>query len=136
MCWVMPPASPDDDVGVTDRVEQRRLAVVDVTHHGHDRRARLEQRFVVVVVFTEHRLQLELGLLARLDEQDLGAELLGDQLDHLVGERLRGRDHLARVEQDAHEVAGLAVQPRRELLHRAAARDRRSHPRGSGRRRA
>ena len=35
------------DVGVTDRVEQRGLAVVDVTHDGDDRRARLEQRLVV-----------------------------------------------------------------------------------------
>ena len=79
------------DVGVADRVEQRGLAVVDVTHHGHDRRTRLEQRLVVFLVLTEHGLQLELGLLAGLDEQDLGAELLRDELDHLVGERLRAR---------------------------------------------
>ena len=44
------------------RVEQRGLAVVDVTHDGDDRRARLEQRLVVfVVVVAEQRLQLELG---------------------------------------------------------------------------
>ena len=30
-----------DDIGVAQRVEQRGLAVVDVTHHGHHRRARL-----------------------------------------------------------------------------------------------
>ena len=66
-----------DDVRRADAVEQRGLAVVDVTHHGDDRRARLEQRLVVfLVVVAEQRLQLELGLLAGLDEQDLGAELL------------------------------------------------------------
>ena len=80
MCWVMPPASPATTFAVADAVEQRGLAVVDVTHDGDDRRARLEQRLVlVVVVVAEHRLQLELGLLAGLDEQDLGAELLGDR---------------------------------------------------------
>ena len=62
------------------------------------------ERVVFVVVVTEQRLQLELGLLAGLDEQHLGTERLGDELDHLVGERLRARDHLARVEQQAHEV--------------------------------
>ena len=112
-----------DDVGVADRVEQRGLAVVDVTHDGDDRRPRLEERVVVFVVVAEHRLQLELGLLAGLDEQHLGAERLGDELDHLVGERLRAGDHLARVEQQAHEVGRGAVELGRELLDRDAARD-------------
>ena len=78
-----------------------------------DRRARLEQRFVFfVVVADEQREQLDLLLAAGLDEQHLRAERLGDQLDHLVGER-RGRgDHLARFEQDAHEVGRRAVQLR------------------------
>ena len=81
------------------------------------------QRVVFVVVVAEQRLQLELGLLAGLDEQHLGAERLGDELDHLVGERLRAGDHLARVEQQAHEVGRRAVQLRRELLDGAAALD-------------
>ena len=112
-----------DDVRVADRVEQRGLAVVDVTHDGDDRRARLLERVVVFVVVAEQRLQLELGLLAGLDEQHVGTERLGDELDHLVGERLRAGDHLARVEQQAHEVGGGAVQLRRELLDRDAALD-------------
>ena len=111
-----------DDVRLADAVEQRGLAVVDVTHDGDDRRARLEQRLVLVfVVVSQHRLQLELGLLAGLDEQDLRAELLGDELDHLVGERLRSGDHLAGVEQDADEVRAGAVELGRELLDRDAA---------------
>ena len=100
-----------DHVRVADPVEQRRLAVVDVAHHGDDRRTGLEQRLVLVlVVVAEHRLELELLLLTGLDEEHLGAERLGDQLDHLVGERLRARDHLARVEEQAHEVGRVAVQ--------------------------
>ena len=81
------------------------------------------ERVVVLVVVAEQRLQLELGLLAGLDEQHLGTERLGDELDHLVGERLRAGDHLARVEQQAHEVGGGAVQLGRELLDRDAALD-------------
>ena len=135
MCWVMPPASPATTFASRMRVEQRGLAVVDVAHDGDDRRARLEQRVVFfVVVVAEQRLQLELCLLAGLDEQHLGAERLGDQLDHLVGQRLRAGDHLARVEQEAHEVGGGAVQLGRELLDRDAARRRRSRPRGPARR--
>ena len=60
-----------DDVGVADAVEQRGLAVVDVTQHGDDRRARLEQRVVLVVVVAEHREELDLLLAAGLDEQHL-----------------------------------------------------------------
>ena len=112
-----------DDVRVADVVEQRGLAVVDVAEHGHDRRARLEVGAVVLVVVAEERLQLELGLLAGLDEQHLGAEGLGDELHHLVGQRLRAGDHLTRVEQQTDEVGGGAVQLGRELLDGAATLD-------------
>ena len=113
-----------DDVRVPDAVEQRGLAVVDVTHDGDDGRARLEQRLVVlVVVGGEQRDQFDLLLAAGLDDQDLRAELFGDQLDHLVGERRGRRHHLARREQDAHEVGGRAIQLGCVLLDGAAARD-------------
>ncbi len=113
-----------DDVRAADAVEQRGLAVVDVTHDGDDRRARLEQRLVVfVVVGGEQRDQLDLLLAAGLDDQHLRAERFGDQLDHLVGERRGCRHHLARFEQDADEVGGRAIQLGRVLLDRAAARD-------------
>ena len=109
---------------MADAIEQRGLAVVDVTHHRDDGRARLEQRFVVfVVVGGEQRDQLDLLLAARLDDEDLRAEGLGDQLDHLVGERCGCRHHLAGLEQDAHEIGGRTIQLRRVLLNGAAARD-------------
>ncbi len=111
------------DVRVADRVEQRRLAVVDVTEHRDDRRARLEQRVVFLVVFAQHREELDLLLAPRLDQQHGGAERLRDQLDHLVGERHGRGDHLARLEEDLHEVGGRAVELGRELLDGDAARD-------------
>ena len=110
-------------VGVTDGVEQRGLPVVDVAEHGHDRGTRLEVGVVLVVVVTEQGLQLELGLLTGLDQQHLRTECLGDELDHLVGQRLRAGDHFAGVEQQPHEVGGRSIQLGRELLDGAAALD-------------
>jgi D-arabinose 1-dehydrogenase-like Zn-dependent alcohol dehydrogenase len=49
------------------------------------RRARPEVVFVLVVV-GEHGLELDLLLLARIDEQHLGADVGGEELDHVVGE--------------------------------------------------
>ena len=47
MCWVIPPASTSDDVGIADVVEERRLTVVNVPHHSDDRRTLAEVFFVV-----------------------------------------------------------------------------------------
>ena len=104
------------DVGLSDRVEEGGLAVVDVAHHGDDRGAGLEKRGVVVVLVAEEGLELELLLLPGLDEEHLGAERLADQLDHLVGEGLGAGDHLAGVEEDADQVGRVAVELRGELL--------------------
>ena len=132
-----------DDVRGADRVEERRLAVVDVTHDRHDRGARLEERLVFFfVLIAEECLQLELLFLAGLDKEHLGAEGLGDQLDHLVGEGLGAGDHLAGVQQEPHEVRGVAVELGCELLdrdpawdHDLALRDRRVEWGQRGRRR-
>ena len=98
--------------------------MVDVTHDGDDRRARFEQRvvFIVVIVAGEQREQLDLLLGTGLDQQHLRAEGLRDQLDHLVCERRGGRDHLARLEQEPHEVGRRSVESGRELLDRGATR--------------
>ena len=82
------------DLGLADRVQQRRLAVVDVAHDGDDRRALDE----VLVVVLEDRPRPRPR--RRRDDLDLLAELLGQDQDRLVGERLRERDHLAH----AHEL--------------------------------
>ena len=77
----MPPASPATTLAERILSSSGRLAVVDVAHHRDHRRTRLLVLLVVGVV--EQRLQLDLFLLAGLDEEDLGAELEGEQL-HLV----------------------------------------------------
>jgi hypothetical protein len=60
--------------------------VVDVTHDGDDRGA--GDGVLVVVVHelfdTEAGLKLYLLLLAGVDQADLGADLSGEQLDHVV----------------------------------------------------
>ena len=103
-----------DDVGAADVVEQRGLAVVDVTHHRDDRRTGLLEFVVVGIV--EQLLQFDLLLLTGLDEQDLCADLEREQFHLLVGERHRRRDHLTVVEQEPHDVGRRAVQLRSELL--------------------
>ena len=81
------------------------------------------QRLVVVVAVVEHRLQLDLLLLTGLDQQQVGADLEREQFHLLVGERHRGRDHLAVLQQEADDVGRGAVQLRSELLGRHAALD-------------
>ena len=120
-----------DDVGGADLVEHGRLAVVDVAHHGDHRRAFLQQLLVVVVAVVEHRLELDFLLLARIDEQDVGAELEREQLHVVVGERHRGGDHLAVLEQELDDVGGGAVELGSELLGGDAALD---HDRALGNR--
>ncbi len=83
-----------DDLGLPDRVEQRRLAVVDVAHDRDHRRAVDE---LVVGVIEDGRLG---DLLGGADHLDLAVERVGEHLDGLVGERLRERRHLA----EAHEL--------------------------------
>ena len=73
------------DVGLADAVEQEGLAVVDVAHDGDHGRTGPEVVGLLVVV-GQHGLELDLLLLTRVDEQDLGADVVGEQLDHLVGQ--------------------------------------------------
>ena len=63
-----------DHVGAADAVQQRRLAVVDVTHHRHHRRRGLEV-LVLDLVGLEHFL----AVLA--EELDVAVVLRGQQLD-------------------------------------------------------
>ena len=113
------------DVGGPDAVEELGLAVVDVTHDGDDRWA--PDGVVVLVVVEELDaqllLQLDLLLLAGVDQADRGTDVGREQLDHVVGERLRGRDHLALLEQEADDVGDGAVELGAQLLGRRGAFD-------------
>ena len=68
-----------DDVGRADRIEELRLAVVDVTHDRHDGRPRhLLARLLVLV------LLLELQFILERDDVGRVAELVGHERDRLI----------------------------------------------------
>ena len=105
------------DVGLADRVEQRRLAVVDVAHDRDDRRARLE---VLVGVL---ELGLGVGVLGRRDDLDLLVELVGEDLDRVVGQRLRERRHLAEAHQLLDDLGDAHAELLGDVLDRRAGVD-------------
>ena len=88
-------------VGLADRVQQLRLAVVDVTHDGDDRRPGREILLAALVLTeldVEALQQLAVLVLGR-DDLDLVVELTGQHLEGVLGHGLGGRHHLAQVEQ-------------------------------------
>ena len=96
--------------------------MVDVAHDGHDRRAGTQVLLALFLFFLEVlRLELGLLLLAAVDEADLRPDLGGEQLDHVVAERLGGGDDLALEEQEADHVPGRPVELGPELARRRAA---------------
>jgi hypothetical protein len=103
---------------LTDRVEQRRLSVVDVSHDRHDGRTWREFGLRVV-----ERGRLEL-LLGGVLDRDLAVELRADDLDFLVREGLRGRSHLPEPHQDLDELAHGYAERLRQVLDRDARLDR------------
>ena len=58
----MPPRLAGSDTGVADGVEQARLAVVDVTHDGDDRRTRLQ----ILVLLQLLAVKVDVELLQQL----------------------------------------------------------------------
>ena len=126
------------DVRRPDRVEQLGLAVVDVTHHGDDRRPRLEELLVALGlaldVDVEGAEQLAVLVLGR-DDLDVVAELGAEQAERVLVERLRGRGHLTEVEQHGDEARRVRVDLLGEVGQRGAATqadDRRAVAAGDG----
>jgi hypothetical protein len=76
------------DLGLADRIQQRSLAVVHVTH-DRDHRGTLYEILLHVV---EHRL--DLNVIGGVHDLDLLVEFARDHLDGVVGERLCERGHL------------------------------------------
>ena len=113
------------DAGLADRVEQRRLAVIDVAHDRDDRPAR------------DHVLRIG-GLVAFGDDflleaarLDLGAEARGERLRGFEIDRGVDGHHHAAIEQRLQRVLDANFEAIGEILHRHAfgegdrARDRR-----------
>ena len=124
MCWVMPPASP-----ATTSVERMRSSSsvlpwstwpMTVTT---GRPGPLVGLVLLVLVLEVAGQQLRLLLLAGVDQAHVGADLGGEELDHVVGQRLGRHDHLALQQQEAHDVTGAAVELGPEVARGRAALD-------------
>jgi len=123
-------------VRLADRVEQRGLAVVDVSHHGDDDRP-LHERLGL-----RGGGRLEEALLLEADVLNLEAELLGHAAGGLDVDRLVDRDHGAERHQLALDLRRLRAELARELghadraldAHHAARRLRGARGRGAARR--
>ena len=115
-----------------DRVEQAGLAVVDVAHDGHDRRARLEERRLVLLEedflggLRRGRITV-LGFgaaLLRLDRLGyLVAQLAGDERSRVAVERLVDVGEDAALDQLADHVRGVDAEQLGQLLDRDRVRD-------------
>ena len=99
------------DVGIAQRIEQRGLAVVDVAHHGHHRRARLQ---ILGPVLDALEADLDVGL---ADPLGLVAELAHDQLGGVGIEGLIDGRHDAHLHQLLDHVGAAHRHPVGELGH-------------------
>ena len=111
------------DVRLTDGVQQPGLAVVDVTHHGHHRRAGLQVFLAALVLAVGEVERFQQFAVLVLGGHDLNVvvHLAAQQLQRLVTDRLGGRDHLAEVEQRLHQGGGVGVDLLGEVAQRRAA---------------
>ena len=133
-----PAALAGRDLGRPDRVEQARLAVVDVAHDGHDRGPGLEERRLVLLV--EDLLgRLGRGLLALALGGPGGGHGLGHLVAELAGDERRGvavdelvdRREDPALDQLADDVGRVDAEQLGELLDRdrAGQLDRAAFPR-------
>ena len=105
------------DVRAAQRIEQRRLAVVDVSHHGHDRRSGLQVFRALFEARVFHLGERDLlGLFLEAEHLRDRAELERDLDRHLGVERLVDRGEHAAAEQLRDDVFRLAVELLGQLL--------------------
>ena len=90
-------------LGATDVVEQRGLAVVDVTHDGDHRRARLQRHVLVLGTFV-----IEEGIrIVQLGGKRLVAHFLDHDHRRFLVQQLVDGDHRAHLHQDLDDFGGL-----------------------------
>ena len=102
------------DVGRTQRIEQRGLAVVHVTHHGDHRRTRLQ---VVIGIGGTLQAHLDVGL---RDTPCAVAEFLHHEFRGIGIQRLGDGGHDAEFHQRLDHLAGACGHAVGEFLHRDA----------------
>ena len=100
-----------DDVGLADKVEQRRFSVVDVTHDRHNRWARHQ---VLLGVFLDHDGLLHLGA----DKLHFKAKFFGDDGDGLRIQTLVDGHHDAQRHARRNDFVDPAIHHRGQLGHR------------------
>lgn len=113
-----------DDVRLADRVQQSGLTVVDVTHDGHDRRTG-DECFLAALVLAEldvEGLEQLAVLLLRADDLEDEVHLVREESQRLVGDGLRGGDHLAEVHHHADERRRVGADLLREVGEGGTAR--------------
>ena len=98
-------------LGLADGVEQRRLAMVDVAHDSDHRWARLEVFGAIDGSLVE--LHLFVGGVGDLD---CALEVVGEDHDGLVGQRLGDGRHLAVAHHGLDDVGGGDTQQLRDVL--------------------
>jgi hypothetical protein len=105
-------------IGVAKRVEQRGLAVIDVAHHGDDRRARLG---IGGIIDNVEQALFDVG---RGDALDGVAQFLGDQLRGVGVDHVGDLVHRALLHQHADDVDRALRHAVGEFLDRDRFRDR------------
>ena len=100
-----------DDVRLADRVEQRRLAVVDMAHDRDDRRTRLLRLLGI------RRVEQPLLDVGGGDPADVMAKLFGDDLRGVGVEHVGDLDELAILHEEPDHVDGALRHAVGELLH-------------------
>ena len=98
-------------VGAAQGIEQRRLAVIDMTHDRDDRRTRL-QRLLGIVDRVVGQILVDIA-----DARQVVAELRDEQLGGILVDRLRHGDGHAHLEQRLDEVGTLLSHAVGEFLH-------------------
>ena len=104
---------PGDDIRFADVIEERGLAVIDVTHDSHHRWPRLQ--LFLGVFNCSGRIQIR-GVLFLL--HCLEAEFAGDQLDLVEIESLVDGDHQTEIlEREAHDLYSRRLENLSELAN-------------------
>ncbi len=101
------------DIGRAQRVEQRRLAVIDVAHDGHHRRPRLTSSASVSACALQAHLDVGFG-----DAAGAMAELLHHQFGGIGIQRLGDGRHHAEFHQRLDHVGGARGHAVGQFLHR------------------
>ena len=102
MCCVMPARLAARHARAADRVEQRRLAVIDVAHDRDDRRARERVADVRMLRFLQQRIGI-----VELRGRRLVPHFLGEDHRRFLVEHLVDRHHLAELHQRLDDLGSL-----------------------------